>query len=282
MAAFRKIWWPDFTASEFDGIDPMKTIAILPIGSHRAAWAASAGRRRHHSQPGLLETLTKRGRPTSISASCRSRRSASPTNISGRRARSSLPAHTQIEPGSRSAMSVSRAGVKKLVFVNSSRWQCFDHGHRRPRIARPRDMLVVKTGWSSFATPDGTGQRSRKAPRHPCRRRRDVRDAALPARPGGTWARRRIFVRSRRATSSGSGTCGQLASMPMAGLPPISTQRGPSATQLKRRRSAERLSLTRKSRALSSCSARSRQSRCRASSGSHRPKRFRRFPRRLG
>ncbi len=29
----RKIWWTDFIAREFDGIDPMETIAILPVAA---------------------------------------------------------------------------------------------------------------------------------------------------------------------------------------------------------------------------------------------------------
>src|SRR5205823_1683479 len=33
MAAFRKVWWQDFTAAEFDGIDPMRTIAVLPTAA---------------------------------------------------------------------------------------------------------------------------------------------------------------------------------------------------------------------------------------------------------
>src|SRR5262249_45916929 len=33
MANFRKIWWQDFTAAEFDGLDPVKTIAVLPTAA---------------------------------------------------------------------------------------------------------------------------------------------------------------------------------------------------------------------------------------------------------
>jgi creatinine amidohydrolase len=29
----RKIWWTDFTAADFDHIDPRKTIAIMPIAA---------------------------------------------------------------------------------------------------------------------------------------------------------------------------------------------------------------------------------------------------------
>src|SRR5688500_13595084 len=31
--AYRKVWWADFCASEFEAIDPMRTIAILPVAA---------------------------------------------------------------------------------------------------------------------------------------------------------------------------------------------------------------------------------------------------------
>ena len=30
---YRKIWWNDFSANEFHGLDPARTIAILPVAA---------------------------------------------------------------------------------------------------------------------------------------------------------------------------------------------------------------------------------------------------------
>ena len=29
----RKIWWTDFSAAEFHGLDPMKTLAVFPVAA---------------------------------------------------------------------------------------------------------------------------------------------------------------------------------------------------------------------------------------------------------
>ena len=71
MAAFRKIWWADFTAAEFDKIDPMRTIAILPTaaieqhGPHLPVGVDTFLNR------GPLDAMAKRVPSSAVTAQCR-------------------------------------------------------------------------------------------------------------------------------------------------------------------------------------------------------------------
>ena len=33
LMTYRKIWWNDFAATEFHGLDPQKTIAVFPVAA---------------------------------------------------------------------------------------------------------------------------------------------------------------------------------------------------------------------------------------------------------
>ena len=72
-----------------------------------------------------------------------------------------LPAATLIDAWTELGLSVARAGIKKLVFINS-------HGGNEEimgivaRELRVRDdMLVVKTSWTALRPPDGLLHRPR-------------------------------------------------------------------------------------------------------------------------
>ena len=155
MTTFRKVWWQDFTASEFDGIDPMKTIAVLPTaaieqhGPHLPVGVDTFLNR------GPLEALARRV-PADLDIRILPVQAIGKSNehiwqkgtISG-------TAHTLIDLWFEIGQSVSRAGVKKLVIVNShgGNVSIIDIVARELRVRE--SMLVVKTAWSSFATPDG-------------------------------------------------------------------------------------------------------------------------------
>src|ERR1700749_2035955 len=151
----RKIWWQDFTAAEFADIDPHKTIAILPT--------AAIEQHGPHLPVGV-DTFLNRG-PLDMLAG------AVPAGLDIRilpiqaigksnehiwqKGTISGTAHTLIDLWTEIGQSVSRAGVKKLVIVNS-------HGGNEEIIGivarelRVREgMLVVKVSWSRFAPPHG-------------------------------------------------------------------------------------------------------------------------------
>lgn len=155
MASFRKIWWADFTAAEFEGIDPMRTIAVLPTaaieqhGPHLPVGVDTFLNR------GPLDAMARRI-PADLDVRILPVQTIGKSNehiwqkgtISG-------TAHTLIDFWFEIGQSVSRAGVKKLVIVNShgGNVSIIDIVARELRVRE--EMLVVKAAWSSFATPDG-------------------------------------------------------------------------------------------------------------------------------
>ena len=92
-----------------------------------------------------------------------------------------LPATVAIEAWTELGLSVSRAGVRKLVFVNSHGGNEEIMGIVARELRVRANMLCVKTSWSRFGHPDGHVFRGRAAARHPWRRDRDVAHAAFSA-----------------------------------------------------------------------------------------------------
>lgn len=153
MSARRKIWWGDFPTTAFRGLDPEAVVAVLPVaaveqhGPHLPVSTDAA------IMAGMLETaiplvpadLDLRILP--IQAIGKSNEHIrSPGTLT-------LPAATLIEAWTELGASVARAGLRKLVIVNS-------HGGNEEVIGivarelRVRfDMLAVKTSWGRFGRP---------------------------------------------------------------------------------------------------------------------------------
>jgi creatinine amidohydrolase len=151
----RKIWWTDFAAHEYDAVDPMKTIAILPIaaveqhGPHLPVGVDMLLNR------GCLDLLIERA-PADLDLRILPIQQVGKSNEHiWAKGTVTHTAHTLIDAWFELGQSVSRAGVKKLVFINS-------HGGNEEimgivaRELRVREqMLVVKSGWTRFQPPDG-------------------------------------------------------------------------------------------------------------------------------
>jgi len=151
----RKIWWTDFAAHEFDHIDPGKTIAILPIaaveqhGPHLPVGVDMLLNR------GCIDLMIERA-PRDLDIRILPIQQIGKSNEHiWAKGTVTHTAHTLVDAWFEIGQSVSRAGVKKLVFVNS-------HGGNEEimgivaRELRVREqMLVVKTGWTRFQPPDG-------------------------------------------------------------------------------------------------------------------------------
>ncbi len=155
MVSFRKVWWQDFTAAEFDGIDPMRTIAVLPTaaieqhGPHLPVGVDTFLNR------GPLDALVGR-LPPDLDVRILPVQTIGKSNEHiWQKGTISSTAHTLIDLWFEIGQSVSRAGVKKLVIVNShgGNVSIIDIVARELRVRE--SMLVVKTAWSGFATPDG-------------------------------------------------------------------------------------------------------------------------------
>ena len=151
----RKIWWTDFAAHEYASIDPMKTIAVLPIaaveqhGPHLPVGVDMLLNR------GCLDLLIERA-PADLDIRILPIQQVGKSNEHiWAKGTVTHTAHTLIDAWFELGQSVSRAGVKKLVFINS-------HGGNEEimgivaRELRVREgMLVVKSGWTRFQPPDG-------------------------------------------------------------------------------------------------------------------------------
>lgn len=150
----RKIWWTDFAAREFDGLDPMETIAILPIaaveqhGPHLPVGTDTI------INTSMMELLAARApddldiRILPVQAIGKSNEHIWAKGTITHKATNLIDAWTQI------GMEVARAGVRKIVFVNShgGNEEIMGIVTRELRVAA--GMLAVKSGWR-FGAPEG-------------------------------------------------------------------------------------------------------------------------------
>ncbi len=151
----RRIHWTDFSAPEFDDIDPNRTIAILPIAAVEQHGPHLPVGTDMILNQGCLDLLIERA-PADLDIRILPIQQVGKSNEHlWARGTVTHTAHTLIDAWFELGQSVSRAGVKKLVFINS-------HGGNEEimgivaRELRVREqMLVVKSGWTRFQPPDG-------------------------------------------------------------------------------------------------------------------------------
>jgi creatinine amidohydrolase len=149
----RKIWWTDFAAREFEGLDPMKTIAIFPIaaveqhGPHLPVGTDTI------INTSMLEMLAERApndmdlRILPVQAVGKSNEHIWAKGTITHTATNVIDAWTQI------GLEVARAGVKKLIFINSHGGNEEVMGIVARELRVRAGMLAVKSGWRF--TPPG-------------------------------------------------------------------------------------------------------------------------------
>jgi creatinine amidohydrolase len=151
----RKIWWIDFTAPDFQNLDPMKTIAILPIaaieqhGPHLPVGTDTI------LNQGCLDLLAERA-PADLDIRILPVQSVGKSNEHlWQKGTVTLPAPVPIEAWMEIGLSVARAGIRKIVFINShgGNESVMDIVTRELRVRA--GMLAVKTSWTRFGAPDG-------------------------------------------------------------------------------------------------------------------------------
>lgn len=151
----RKIWWGDFTTREFEGLDPDNTIAVLPVaateqhGPHLPVSTDSS------IMQGMLETvidlapadLDIRVLPIQCVGKSNEHQHAPGTLT--------IPVTTLIDHWVELGHSVARAGIQKVVLVNSHGGNEEVMGIVARELRVRARMLAVKTSWMRFGLPNG-------------------------------------------------------------------------------------------------------------------------------
>ena len=149
----RKIWWGDFTTREFEGLDPGNTIAVLPVaateqhGPHLPVSTDSA------IMQGMLETVVDlapadldiRILPIQCIGKSNEHQHAPGTLT--------IPVTTLIDHWVELGHSVARAGIRKVVLVNSHGGNEEVMGIVARELRVRARMMAVKTSWMRFGLP---------------------------------------------------------------------------------------------------------------------------------
>ncbi|WP_306050888.1 creatininase family protein [Oceaniradius stylonematis] len=151
----RKLWWGDFTARQFEGLDPERTIAVLPVAATEQHGPHLPVATDHAIMEGMLETvfplvpddLDVRFLPIQCAG-----KSNEHIRVPGTL---TIGATTLIGHWSDLGDSIARAGIKKLVIVNSHGGNEEIMGIVAREMRVRHDMLAVKTSWMRFGFPDG-------------------------------------------------------------------------------------------------------------------------------
>jgi creatinine amidohydrolase len=151
----RRLYWIDLTTKEFETLDPGRAIAVLPIaaieqhGPHLSVATDMA------INQGMLDELARR-LPNDLSILILPIQAIGKSNEHIRSPGTlTLSAETALRSWIEIGESVARAGLRKLVIVNShgGNSALLDVVTRELRITC--DMLAVHTSWSRFGKPEG-------------------------------------------------------------------------------------------------------------------------------
>ncbi|HSO46853.1 MAG TPA: creatininase family protein, partial [Rhizobiaceae bacterium] len=151
----RKFWWGDFTAREFETIDPQKTIAVLPVAAIEQHGPHLPVSTDFSIMNGMLETAFPfvaedvDARFLPVQAVGKSNEHLyQPGTLT-------VAAQTLIEHWMELGASVARAGVRKIVFVNSHGGNEEIMGIVARELRVRHAMMAVKTSWTRFGLPEG-------------------------------------------------------------------------------------------------------------------------------
>ena len=151
----RRVWWGDFRTTEYHRIDPHATIAVLPVAAIEQHGPHLPVSTDTTIMNGMLETVIDR-LPEELDIRILPVQCVGKSNEHLHAPGTlTLNAKTLIDAWTELGESIARAGIRKLVVVNS-------HGGNEEimgivtRELRVRfAMLAVKTSWQRFGRPAG-------------------------------------------------------------------------------------------------------------------------------
>lgn len=147
--------WADFRAPDFAGIDPMKTIAVLPTaaieqhGPHLPVGTDTL------IGQGMLDEL-RRQAPGDLDLRILPLQAVGKSNEHLWAAGTlTLTAATALAVWTEIGLSVARAGIRKIAIVNSHGGNLDLLSILSRELRVQADMLAVKCQWGAFGTPEG-------------------------------------------------------------------------------------------------------------------------------
>ncbi len=155
MTNARRHWWGDYRTTEYASIDPEATIAVLPVAAIEQHGPHLPVSTDTTIMQGMLETVFPRI-PDDLDVRFLPVQAIGKSNEHVRAPGTlSLSPLAAIQGWAELGASVARAGVRKLVIVNShgGNEEIMGIVARELRVAF--DMLAVKSSWMRFGVPEG-------------------------------------------------------------------------------------------------------------------------------
>lgn len=151
----KRVWWGDYRTTEYATIDPEATIAVLPLAAIEQHGPHLPVSTDTSIMNGMLDTVIARLpgdldiRILPVQAIGKSNEHLhAPGTLT-------LPATTLVEAWTELGLSVARAGIRKLVVVNSHGGNEEIMGIITRELRVRAKMLAVKTSWQRFGRPAG-------------------------------------------------------------------------------------------------------------------------------
>lgn len=151
----RRAWWGDFRTTEYASIDPEATIAVLPVAAIEQHGPHLPVSTDTTIMTGMLETVIAR-LPAGLDVRILPVQSVGKSNEHLHAPGTlTLSASTLVEAWTELGLSVARAGVRKIVVVNSHGGNEEIMGIVTRELRVRQGMLAVKSSWQRFGRPDG-------------------------------------------------------------------------------------------------------------------------------